>query len=128
VTERRALKQAGSRTAFVVGDGAVGMIDGGEVRFARSAAGWVTDVALGAGGPLVIAAENTEGGRREADLLRLSPDGATGFGRPVLLAGGGERVDGSLAVGASPSRTVTNASGGSACSPWAVRARCGQSG
>jgi hypothetical protein len=99
--ERRALKRAGSRTAFVVGDGGVGTIDGtgGDVRFRLQVGSWLSDIALGATGPLVVAADTTQGGQELADILRLSEEGATGFGRPVLLADGGDVVDGSLAVG-----------------------------
>lgn len=99
--ERRALERAGSRTAFLVGDGGVGMIDGvsGEVRFEPRAARWVSDIALGATGPLVVAADTIQGGRQHADILRLSEEGATAFARPVMLAEGGEVVDGALAVG-----------------------------
>jgi hypothetical protein len=99
--ERRALKRAGSRTAFLVGDGGVGMIDGasGDVRFEPQAASWVHDIALAADGPLVIADDTIEAGRQNANILRVGEQGATAFGRPVLLAEGGEFVDGSLAVG-----------------------------
>ena len=99
--ERRALKRAGSRTAFVVNDGGVGMIDGasGEVRFEPQAANSLSDVALGVDGPLVVAAPTVQGGKENADILRLSAEGATSFARPVMLAQGGQLADGSLAVG-----------------------------
>jgi hypothetical protein len=69
------------------------------VRFEPRAARWVHDIALGATGPLVIAADINEGAMEQDDILRLSEEGATAFGRPVTLADGGAVVDGSLAVG-----------------------------
>lgn len=91
--EPRVVKRAGTRVGFVVNEGGAGVIDGatGVVRFAPRVAGWLSDVALGPEGPLVVADGN-------GSIARLGDKGAAGLGRPVLLAKADGLMEGSLAV------------------------------
>ena len=93
----RSVTRAGTRVAFIAGYTGIGLIDGGEVRFAEPKDfNAVQEVAVAETGPLVFAGSPPEGGLGGQRLIaRLTPE--TGAWERLATQGGG-LVDGSLAL------------------------------